>query len=262
MVALVTGGGRGIGRGIALGLAKQGWEVAIAARSADQLSETVKLAEGKVIAVPADVSDRVSVKSLARSVEYMLGPVELLVNNAATTGPLGPFWEANLDEWWRCQEVNLRGPMLCCREFLPGMIARQAGRIINIVSGAGCQAFPDMSAYVISKTALVRLSEQLALELKPHGISVFPVMPGIVRTQMVEDARHRLPFVQKLLDEGREVTPEVVAALVLKLASGVADSLSGRLFSVSEDVDETVHRADEVRAGELYLLRSRNLPVI
>jgi NAD(P)-dependent dehydrogenase (short-subunit alcohol dehydrogenase family) len=258
MVALVTGGGRGIGRGIALRLAKEGWEVAVTARSADQLSETVKLAEGRVIAVPSDVSDRASVKALVRSVEYMLGPVNLLVNNAATGGPLGPFWEANLDDWWRCQEVNLRGPMLCCRELLPGMIARQSGRIINVVSGAGCQAFPDMSAYVISKTALIRLSEQLALELAPHGVSVFPIMPDLVRTEMVEEARHRLPFVQKLLDEGREVTPDVVAGLILTLASGVADSLSGRLFSVSEDIEDVVRRAEQVRASDLYLLRVRN----
>ena len=258
MVALVTGGGRGIGRGIAHGLAKQGWEVAVTARSADQLSETVKLAEGRVIAVPADVSDRASVKALVRSVEFMLGPVSLLVNNAATAGPLGPFWESNPEDWWRCQEVNLRGPMLCCRELLGGMIARQAGRIINVVSGAGCRAYPDMSAYVTSKTALIRLSEQLALELKPHGVSVFPIMPGLVRTKMSEEAREHLPFVQKLFDEGLEVTPDVVARLVLTLASGAADALSGHLFSVSDDVEEIVRRAEQVQSNELYLLRSRN----
>jgi 3-oxoacyl-[acyl-carrier protein] reductase len=240
MIALVTGGGRGIGRGIALGLAKQGWEVAVTARSADQLSETVKLAEGRVIAVPADVSDRTSVKALVRSVEFMLGPVSLLVNNAGTAGPLGPFWESNSEDWWRCQEVNLRGPMLCCRELLPGMIARQAGRIINVVSGAGCRAYPDMSAYVASKTALVRLSEQLALELQPHGISVFPIMPGVVRTAMLEEARRHLPLVQKLLDDGLDVTP---------------DSLSGRLFSVSDDVEDIVRRAELVVANDLHLLR-------
>jgi len=258
MVALVTGGGRGIGRAIALSLAKQGWEVAISARSADQLAETVKLAEGRVIAVPGDVSHRTSVKAVVRSVEYMLGPVSLLVNNAATGGPFGPFWESNPEDWWRCQEVNLRGPMLCSRELLPGMIARQAGRIINVVSGAGTRAYPDMSAYVASKTALIRLSEQLAMELKPHGISVFPVMPGMVRTAMLEEARQHLPFIQKSLDEGRDVSPEVVAGLVAVLASGAADSLSGRLFSVNDDVEEIVRRADAIHANELYLLRVRS----
>jgi NAD(P)-dependent dehydrogenase (short-subunit alcohol dehydrogenase family) len=257
MVALITGGGRGIGRGIALRLAREGWGVAVIARSEDQLAETVKLAEGRAIAVPGDVSNPASVKTVVRDVENTLGPIDLLVNNAALGGPFGPFWENDPEDWWQCQEVNLRGPMLCCRGILPGMIARRAGRIINIVSGAGCQAYPDMSAYVASKTALIRLSEQLALETKPYGVSVFPIRPGIVRTTMVEQARHRLPFVQKLLDDGLEVTPDVVASLVLTLASGRADSLSGRLFSVEEDVEGIIQRAEEVRANEQRLLRVR-----
>jgi 3-oxoacyl-[acyl-carrier protein] reductase len=138
------------------------------------------------------------------------------------------------------------------------MIARQAGRIVNVVSGAGTRAYPDMSAYVTSKTALIRLSEQLALELKPHGISVFPIRPGMVRTAMLEEARQHLPFIQKSLDDGLDVTPEVVAGLVATLASGAADSLSGHLFSVEDDVEAIVRRAEAVRENELYLLRVRS----
>ena len=84
-----------------------------------------------------------------------------------------------------------------------------------------------MSAYVASKTALIRLSEQLAMEMKPHGISVFPIRPGVVRTAMVEEAREAVPLIQKILDEGQDVTADVVADLVLFLASGKADRLSG-----------------------------------
>jgi NAD(P)-dependent dehydrogenase (short-subunit alcohol dehydrogenase family) len=259
MVALVTGGGRGIGRGIALGLAKAGWAVAVTARSTGELAETAKLSERRMVAVAADMADPAAVTGMIRRVEQELGPIELLVNNAGMGGPLGPFSGSDPAEWWRNQEVNLRGPMLCCREILPGMIARKAGRIINVVSGAGCQAFPDLSAYVVSKTALLRFSEQLALELAPHGVSVFPIRPGVVRTKMVEESRHRLAFVQQLLDRGLDVTPDVVAGLVLALASGRADALSGRLFSVGEDVDEIVRRAEQVRADELYLLRLRIL---
>jgi NAD(P)-dependent dehydrogenase (short-subunit alcohol dehydrogenase family) len=259
MVALVTGGGRGIGQGIALHLAKEGWAVAVAARSADQLEQTVQLGDGRMIAVTADVADPSSVKAMAREVKERLGDVTLLVNNAGTGGPFGPFWENDPEDWWRCQQVNLRGPMLCCREILPGMIAGKGGRIINVVSGAGCQPFPDMSAYVTSKTALIRFSEQLALELQPHGVSVFSIRPGIVRTAMVEQARHRLPVVQKMLDDGLEVTPKVVADLVLTLASGRADALSGRMFSVGEDLEAIVRRAPEVRRDELYALRVRAL---
>src|SRR5438445_186931 len=140
MIALVTGGGRGIGRAIALRLARDGWSVVITARSADQLAETVALAAGiRITAIAADVTQPDEVTQLVSQA----GAVDLLVNNAGTGGPFGPFWENDPDEWWRCLEVNLRGPMLCCRGVLPGMIERRRGRIVNVVSGAGCQAFPN-----------------------------------------------------------------------------------------------------------------------
>jgi NAD(P)-dependent dehydrogenase (short-subunit alcohol dehydrogenase family) len=259
MIALITGGGRGIGRGIALRLAKEGWDVAISARSADQLTETASLAKGRVLAFAGDVADPAAVRALVQEVEAKLGAIDLLINNAGTGGPFGRFWETDPEAWWRCQEVNLRGPMLCCRAVLPGMIGRRAGRIVNVASGAGCQAFPDMSAYVASKTGLIRFSEQLALELDGLGVSVFPIRPGVLRTAMVEEARHRLPFIQKLLDDGAEVSPDQVASLVLALASGRADVLSGRLFSVHENVDDIVSQAEAVRARELYLLRMQKL---
>jgi NAD(P)-dependent dehydrogenase (short-subunit alcohol dehydrogenase family) len=243
MVALVTGGGRGIGQAIALRLARDGWSVAIAARSADQLAETVALSSCAMIGIPADVSQPDDVKQVTRRVAEELGPVDLLVNNAASPGPLGTFWESDPGEWWHCQEVNLRGPMLLCRELLPGMTARRSGRIVNIVSGAGTQAFPGLSAYVASKTALVRFSEQMALEAKPFGVSVFAMAPGLVRTQMVEEARTRLPFIQQMLDDGLAVPADAPAALVAELASGRADGLSGRFFYVSQDVDDLLRQA-------------------
>jgi NAD(P)-dependent dehydrogenase (short-subunit alcohol dehydrogenase family) len=262
MVALVTGGGRGIGRGMALRLAKEGWQVAVTARSADQLAETVRLAEGRVISIAADVADPAAVKSTVSEANEKLGPVDLLVNNAAASGPLGLFWETDPEDWWGCQEVNVRGPMLFCREIVPSMVARRAGRIINVVSGAGCQPFPDMSAYVVSKTALIRFSEQMALELRPYGVSVFPMRPGLVRTAMVEASVQRLPFIQKWLDEGLDVTPGVVAQLVLSLASGRADALSGRLFSVDEDFDGIVGRTEQILRDDLQALRVNPVPRI
>jgi len=256
MVALVTGGGRGIGQGIALRLAKEGYTVAAVARSADQLAETVKLAAGPMLAVVCDVANPASVSAMAREVKEKLGPVDLLVNNAGIGDPFGKFWELDPEEWWHCQEVNLRGPMLCCREVLPSMVARRTGCIINVVSGAGNQAFPDMSSYVVSKTALVRFSEQLALELASDTIGVFPIRPGLVRTAMVEAALPRLPLIQKMFDDGLENNVDVVADLVLKLASGAANRLSGRLFSVGDNVDEIVRRADEIRKNDDRLLRA------
>lgn len=259
MNALITGGGRGIGRGIALGLAKAGWSIAVTARSRAELDETVQLAGGQGVAVTADIADPKQVHEMAERVEAELGPIDLLVNNAGLGGPIGPFVETDPEEWWRNQEVNLRGPMLCCHEILPGMVARKSGRIINVTSGAGYRPFADLGAYVVSKTALVRFSEQLALELTLYGVSVFPLRPGTVRTRMAEEARDRVPLIQEIFDRGLDVTPEVVADLVLNLASGRADMLSGRLFSVSDNFDEIVRRADEVRSADLYVLRSCGL---
>ena len=259
MTALVTGGGRGIGRAIALALANAGWSVAVTARSASELNETANLSPNRMLALPADITNPSDVRSTIQQTAKELGPIDLLVNNAGMAGPFGPFWENNPAEWWRNQEVNVLGPMLCCREVLPTMIARKSGRIINVASGAGCQPFPELSAYVVSKTALVRFSEQLAFELRPHGVSVFPIHPGTVRTRMVEESRVRLPYMQAILDRGADVPPEAAANLVLMLASGCADSLSGRFFSVNENVDEIIRRAEEVRSRDLYLLRLRNL---
>jgi NAD(P)-dependent dehydrogenase (short-subunit alcohol dehydrogenase family) len=258
-VALVTGGGRGIGQGIALGLVKAGMRVAVTARSAGQLAETVDLAGAGAIAVAADVADPAAVRAMVREVERRLGPVDLLVNNAGTAGPYGPLWESDPEVWWRCLEVNLRGPYLCCREVLPGMIARRSGRIVNVASGAGLFAIPDMSAYVAGKTALIRLSEQLAQEAAPYGVKVFPIRPGVVRTAMVEEGRQRIPMIQKVLDDGLDVTPQAVAELVLFLASGRADALSGRLFAVNEGRDNMLRGTETVKRDELYLLRCGRL---
>jgi NAD(P)-dependent dehydrogenase (short-subunit alcohol dehydrogenase family) len=195
---------------------------------------------------------------MVQQVEQELGPIDLLINNAGMGGPVGPFWENDPDDWWRCQEVNLRGPMLCCHQILPRMLARKQGCIVNVASAGGCLAIPDLSAYVISKTALIRFSEQLAAELHQYGVTVFAIHPGAVRTRMVETARHKVPLVQAMLD-AHEVTPDAAAELILCLASGRADALTGHFLSVGEDVNMIAARASEVRENNLYSLRLRSL---
>ena len=116
MIALVTGGGRGIGRGVALRLANAGWTVAVSSRSIDQLHETVQQSDGRILAIPADLGDPESVKDMIRNVEQKLGPVDLLVNNAGVGGPVGQFWASDPSDWWHAQEVNLRGP--CCAAIM------------------------------------------------------------------------------------------------------------------------------------------------
>src|SRR5205085_416863 len=127
-VALVTGSGRGIGRAIAQGLAAAGVSVALLARSADQLDETVGLITavgGRACAYPADVTQRDAVRRAIAAIERDLGPLDLLVNNAGVSGPPGPAWGADPTEWRHCLEVNLLGPFNCCRLVLPGMVARR-----------------------------------------------------------------------------------------------------------------------------------------
>ncbi len=212
-----------------------------------------------MICVTADMAAPQSIRAMIAEVERQLGHIDLLVNNAGWGGPFEPIWESDTDQWWRCLEVNLRGPLECCRAVLPGMIARCRGCIINIASGAGCQAFPNMSAYVASKTALIRLSEQIALEAKPYGVTAFALRPGIVRTALLEEALPKLPFLQQQLDLGLESPPEAAANLVAFLASGKADRLSGHIFSVNDDPEQILERADEVERESMYMLRMRAL---
>jgi NAD(P)-dependent dehydrogenase (short-subunit alcohol dehydrogenase family) len=262
--AIVTGGGRGIGKAIVLGLARAGASVAVVARSADQLAATVtEITQigSCAIAVTADVSDPAAVERMVREVERSLGPVNLLVNNAGLAGPIGPTWETDPDEWWRCLEVNLRGPMLCSRAVLPGMIARAGGRIVTISSGAGTFAIPYLGAYVTSKTALIRFTEIIALEAGQHGVKVFAIEPGTVRTAMAnyalesEEGQRWLPWLGETFKRGEDVPPVRAADLVVLLASGLADALSGRFFTINDDVVGLVERARGMGLGDLQTLR-------
>jgi NAD(P)-dependent dehydrogenase (short-subunit alcohol dehydrogenase family) len=194
------------------------------------------------------VTDPVSMRAVVESVRRQLGPVDLLLNNAGMGPPFGPLAEVDAAEWWRCLEVNLRGPMLGSRLVLPDMMSRGRGRIINVASGAGTAAIPAMSAYVVSKTALIRLTECLAAEVAAAGVRVFAIQPGTVRTAMAEEAlsseagRKWLPWLKEYFDKGQDVPPEVAARLVVFLASGRGDHLSGRLIDAYTDYAFTISR--------------------
>jgi len=267
-VAIVTGAGRGLGRVTALALARAGVRVGVVARSGEQIAETaleIRKTGGQALAVVADVSDAAAVEHMARQVERTLGPVDLLVNNAATMGPLGPMWEADAGDWWHTFEVNLRGPYLCSRALLPGMIARRRGRIINLATTAATVAVAHMGAYVIAKTALIRFTENLAAELINSGVSVFALDPGTVRTAMSEyvleseAGKKWLPWFRKLFDRGRDVPAEKAAQLVVQVASGRADALSGRFLGIADDLEKLLGRLEEIKRADLYTLRIRKL---
>jgi NAD(P)-dependent dehydrogenase (short-subunit alcohol dehydrogenase family) len=270
-VVLVTGAGRGLGRVFAQTLAAAGAAVAVAARSYDEVEETAALigeAGGQALALPLDVTDQRAVAQAVEAVQRQVGPVDLLVSNAGVAGPLGPIAEIDPVAWWHALEVNLRGVFLCARAVLPSMVARGRGRIINVSSSAGTKPWPYVSAYAISKAAVLHFTENLAKETRKQGVTVFSIHPGIVRTAMLEgalqtDAPPESPrglvrdwFLDRLA-EGHEVSPECAADLVLLLAQGKADALSGRFLSVYDDVRVLVARAEEIRRDNLYTLRLR-----
>ena len=180
-VAIVTGAGCGIGRAIALSLAAEGAAVGVFARTTVEIAETAAMissAGGHALALPVDVTVPAAVGAAVSETASKLGPVTLLVNDAGTPGPAGLDWQVEPDEWFECVEVIVRGAFLLCRAVVPGMIARGSGRIINIASITGIRARPPITATSVAKTALIRLSESLALQLSEHGIHVFAIHPG------------------------------------------------------------------------------------
>jgi 3-oxoacyl-[acyl-carrier protein] reductase len=244
-VALVTGGGRGIGAGIARELASAGARVAVNARSRDQIEKIASEIEG--LPVVADVSIRESVEVMVGQVESELGPIDLLVNNAGVAGWESTSWETDPDEWWRVFEANVLGAYLCCRSVIPGMIQRARGRIVNTGSGAGYLPGAGMTAYAASKAALYRFGETLAKQLEPYGIPVFTISPGLVRTEMTEE---RFP------NDAPWTPPELAPRLVRVLASGRADALSGRyIHAEHDDIEDLIQRGDEIREQDLHAIR-------
>src|SRR5919106_3713219 len=216
-VALVTGGGRGIGRAIAIELADAGMRVAVTARTRDGVEATAAEVDG--LALTADVSDRVSVQKMVEATEREHGPIDLLVANAGISPDEPSAWELEPEEWWHVLEVNVLGVSLCCRAVLPGMLERGQGRIVITGSGASYLPGSTSTAYSASKAAVGRFGETLARQLEPQGIPVFVISPGLVRTDMTEP---------NFPDDAPWTPPELAPRLVRGLASGRADRLSGR----------------------------------
>ncbi|MBV9320839.1 MAG: SDR family oxidoreductase [Mycobacterium sp.] len=272
--AVVTGGGRGLGRVLAQGLAGAGAAVGLIARSTDQLAESVRIVEesgGVAVAATADVADPRTAAAAMTQLRDQLGHIDLLVNNAGVSGPVGPAWEVAEEDWWHTVEVNLRGVEVCSRLVLPEMIARRRGRIVNITSRAGVYRWPLLSAYSVSKAAVVKYVENLAQETKRYGLAIFSLHPGILPIGFGELAlaSANVPvvgpqagvggWIREELTTGRGAEPHEVAELLVRIAAGDADLLTGRHLTVGDDLDDLLSHIEEIRGDDSYLLRVRTL---
>ncbi len=241
-VALVTGGGRGIGANVARELAAAGMHVAVAART-----------PGEVEAVAAEIGGRALVGDVSQQedVERWLaetGPLDLLVNNAGIAVREPRAWELEPEVWWRTFEVNVLGVYLCCRAAIPHMLARGGGRIVNVASGSAYLPTRSDSAYAASKAAVHRFSEVLAAELEGTGVFVFSISPGLVQTALTSHVPDDAPW----------TPPECAPRLVRALATGEFDPLAGRYLHAEHDPPEALQeRIAVIQADDLNVIRLR-----
>ena len=245
-VALVTGGGRGIGASIARELASAGMRVAVSGRTAEQVQAVADELTG--LALVGDVTVPADVERWVERTEQELGPIDLLVANAGIGIREGASWDVPLEEWWHVFEVNVLGVHLSCRAVIPKMLERGTGRIVITGSGASYLPGTTHTAYAASKAAVGRYGETLAGQLRGR-IPVFVFSPGLVRTSMTDGS---------FGDDAPWTPPELAPALVRVLASGRADALAGRyLHAEHDDIEDLIARADEIAANDLNAIRLR-----
>jgi NAD(P)-dependent dehydrogenase (short-subunit alcohol dehydrogenase family) len=227
---LVTGAGRGIGKGIALAFADQGSDVVAVARTVAEVEETaaeVRTRGRKALALSCDVCDPGSVRSVVDAALREFGKVDILVNNAGYAR-FEPLKDTSLEEWQRHLDVNLTGPFRCVKAVLPSMMKRREGRIINISSVAGLKPYLNQGAYCASKHGLNGLSTVLAAELREYNIGVHAVCPGAVPTKLTHE-------VMPERDMSDWMAPEDIAHACLYLATlsprATTDVLALRRFA-------------------------------
>ncbi len=245
-IVLVTGGGRGIGRAIAMAFAAHGSYVALTGRTQATLvavAQDIQRLGGKALPLTCDVTRKRDVEAARNKIGDEFGPVQILVNNAGMA-PAAGFLEMPDELWEEVLKVNLTGTYYCCKLFLPGMVAAKWGRIVNIASIVAKVAYPYTAAYTTSKHAVLGLTRVLALEMARSGVTVNAICPGYVETEMtLNNARLMAEKTGKKLEDAlglfaasspqkRLIAPEEVAELAVMLATKAADGITGQAINV------------------------------
>lgn len=268
-IAIVTGGGRGIGKGIALAFAREGADLILVSRTMPEIEKTaaeVRELGRRGLPVEADVSNKIDVTNMVNRAIEQFGVVDILVNNAGIQGPIGPMTESDVNSWIRTVNTNLIGSYLCTRAVLPIMIRRRKGKIINLSGGGSTYPRPYFTAYSASKAAVVRLTESLAEEVKDFNIQVNAIAPGAVNTRMLaqvlgagEAAGKKASAEAKRIKERGGTPLELPARLAVFLASSESNALTGRLISA---VHDNWHRIPEqipqIMSSDIYTMRRIN----
>jgi 2-hydroxycyclohexanecarboxyl-CoA dehydrogenase len=234
-VAVVTGSGSGIGRGIAIRFAREGAMVGVWDLNGDAAAETASLisAEGGIaLPIAADCADEAQIRAAAEHTRAAFGPIAILVNNAGIA-PFAAYLDHSEELWDRTIRINLKGPHLCTREMLPDMLAAGWGRVINITSSSTQSGSPAQGAYVASKGGLLGLTKALALEFAASGVTFNMVPPGFIDTPMLRASPVDVDAFAASLPMKRPGTVEEMAAACAYLASDDAGYITGQTISVN-----------------------------
>ncbi len=233
-IAAVTGGAQGIGKAVTERFLASGAKVAIWDRDA-ALAEKTAAALGKnVIAVPVDVTDLADIEKARDATVKAFGRIDILVNNAGIAGANATTWDTTVDEWRKVMRINLDGPFLCCKAVVPGMIAQNYGRIVNIASIAGKEGNPNAAHYSASKAGVIALTKSLGKEVASHNIAVNCITPAAAKTAIFDQiTEQHINFMLSKIPRGRFVTVEEIAALIAWVASEDNSFTTGGVFDIS-----------------------------